>query len=196
MKRFTLSLYLILSLLLVGCSSSQIVSESGEASDSVNATDESNYVTREELDLAYESIIEARECGEDLCGTICAYWNYNGFECFFDYTEYDSMMRRYATNKNGDNPRGSFYGDAKSTFENRDAIDKLMSIAKDILKKDVKDEDKDYYDAIKGLYLKIDAYTGFASNFPEGYSKITYLQTYSNYKSEIESLISNVEFAK
>lgn len=172
-KIATLFLAIIMSVsMLSGCG--------GASPEEVNA----------KIDEAYENIVLSKELGDAMIGLIYDHWNEYEFECFF----YEDLFEQ---KKRGSMGAGSFFGDAKQTFEYRDGIETLMNASKELLDIDkVPEECQDYYDAVKELYKKVDSYTTFVSEFPEGYSKITYGQTFSEHQKEYDALVSEVEFVK
>jgi len=148
-----------------------------------------------ELDEIYTEIDEANELCNALTKLVYTYWGYNGYEAFFDHDIFLEKDKKFNTKK--DYKSGSFYGDANTCYQYRDKIEKTMEDAHTRLKElTVSDNVQKYYDSVKKLYLNVDTYYSFASSFPEGYSKITYSQTFSNHQSEYDSLISELKFDK
>lgn len=182
-------LLLTIAIMLAGCANN-------ESQSNGDGTQESQ-MSAEEARQILDAVVSEIKVTDDYCNSLAAliyeYWDYNGYECFFDYEEFQRKDSKY--NSKGNYNQGSFYGDAKRTFEYRDEISSRLGSIKSKLK-EVEDvaEVEDYYDAVKALYLNVDAYSSFASDFPEGYSKLTYSKKFAEHQDEFESLLSEVEF--
>ena len=150
---------------------------------------------KEDLDEIYAEIDLANQLCNGVAAIVNEYWDYNGFEAFVITDKFTEMDK--AHNPDHDYSSGTFYGDAKTTWDARDQIEKLMDDAHTRLKDmEPTSEVQGYYDAVKELYLNVDSYSSFATGYPEGDSKLTYAQTFSTHQKEYDELVSKVDFEK
>ena len=147
------------------------------------------------LDEIYNEIDNANQLCNGVASIVYEYWDYNGFEAFVIKDEFERLDAMNNTSHNYKS--GSFYGDAKLTWDAREKIEKLMDDAHMRLKEmKPSSEVQGYYDAVKELYLNVDSYCSFATGYPDGYSKVSYSQTFSDHQKEYDELISKVNFEK
>lgn len=67
----------------------------------------------------------------------------------------------------------------------------------DIAKEDLGTQgSSDYYNAVKDYYIIVRSYLNLVSEFPEGYSGLTYSQTVSDYKEKCAAAYAEIEFYK
>ncbi len=94
------------------------------------------------------------------------------------------------------NPEGGNYGDArmagKKCFDCRKSANEKMAEAKEMIKGGT----GEYHDAVEEYYLAADADLKFVSNFPEGYSKVTWNQKWTELSSACEAVASKIELKK
>jgi len=194
MKRLVLGLLCItVCLQLSACDKNTSVTTSKEKETITESSNLSEDEQKAELNAIYQEIDEANKYCNDLAKLLYDYWDNREYEAFFDHSVFLERDKKY--NTYGNYNSGSFYGDAKTCYEYRDKIEKNMEDARQRLKElEVSESVQGYYDSVKKLYLNVDAYHSFASDFPEGYSKITYSQTFSKHQSEYDSLISELKF--
>lgn len=189
-KIFLLSLSILLCSQVTACGKT-VSTETTVAVETVSKL--SDEEQKNELDSIYKEIEEANDYCNSLSKLVFTYWDYNGYEAFFDRDIFDEKDTKYNTSKNYTS--GTFYGDAKASYQYRDKITEKMEDAHAKLKDlEVSDKLKDYYELVKKLYLNVDAFYSFASSFPEGYSQVTYSQTFSKHQSEYDSLVSELKF--
>ena len=188
---FLLIVLIIIGIMVTGCGKNDSSNNdaASEIKSEVAMTEEE---IKSALDSIYKQIDEANSYSNALAALIYDWWNCNGWEAFFDKDEFDKRNAQY---NNGNYSSGSFYGDAKSCFEYRDVIqDNLTEAQKQLKELNVTENIQGYYDAVKELYLNVNAFFDFAAAYPSGYSELTYAQTISEHQTEYNSLISNVEF--
>lgn len=150
---------------------------------------------KQNLDEIYSEIDGANQLCNGVAAIVNEYWDYNGFEAFVIKDKFTEMDN--AHNPKHDYSSGTFYGDAKITWDARKKIEELMDDAHSRLKDmEPTEEVQGYYDALKELYLNVDSYSSFATGYPEGYSKLTYAQTFSTHQKEYDELASKVNFEK
>ncbi len=142
-------------------------------------------------DTAYIKIVEAKEETDKLLTLLLKYWEYSGFESFYDYDDVVSFYSEHPNSNNG------FWEDAKKSFEYRENIEKNLNSVLTILKDKVPNEEtQQYYDSVKQLYLQTNAYYRFATEYPAGYSNEAYILSASDYKAGYEKQKCEVEFYK
>lgn len=195
MKKFILLLFTISVCCQISACNKNIASEAIQSTESTPETEQTLSIDEQkgELDSIYQEIDEANNYCDELSKLVYSYWDYDGYEAFFDHDIFLERDKKYNTNK--DYRSGSFYGDANTCYQYRDEVSKNMEDAHQRLKDlEVPENLKGYYESVKKLYLNVDAYYSFASDFPEGYSKMTYSQTFSKHQSEYDSLVSELKF--
>ena len=143
-----------------------------------------------DINIALENIKNAKTKCDELYNIVDHYWNYNGFENFFDYNEFLEADSKF--NKSGNYNRGSFYGDAKRAFEIRDNIDAYLSNAKNELKKCGANELKSI---VEDLYITVNSYSSLLSKYPSGYSQFTFSSSISDLLREYEDTLGRAELA-
>lgn len=186
-KIISIILAVVLSVTICACGS-QKKSDNTNENSSISIEE-----TGKELNDIFSSITATHTDCETLMSIIYNYWNYNGWESFFDYEEFRKADNR--NNSKNNYAVGSFYGDAKLSFEYRDKItESLDKIQNDLKSLSITDETKAYYNAVKELYICVDSFYSFVSAYPTGYSKLTYTQAVGTHKDEYEKLVSAVEF--
>ena len=189
-----LTVFLLMSLCGCGNTSNTDVTElSKQTEQQSEQIQQDNETVRKKLYTIFSSVSETNNDCNLLMSIIYEHWDYNGWESFFDY---DTFLKNDSNYNTRDNYSiGSFYGDAKLSFEYRDKIsESLTTIKTDLKELSITDETQAYYDAIKELYICVDSYYSFVSEYPNGYSKMTYVQAISEHNDEFEKLVSQVEF--
>ena len=153
----------------------------------------------DEIKETLEGVCSGLDIVNQLCNGVAAivsqYWDANGFEAFVIKDDFETMDKKYNTNHNYNS--GTFYGDAKLTWDAREKIDSMMEEIHTMLKEMKPSEStQGYYDAVKELYLNVDSYRSFSTGYPDGYSKMSYAQTFSEHQKEYDELVSKVNFEK
>ncbi len=105
------------------------------------------------------------------------------------WTTYSDIMEYYFTSKTYDGDVISIKTRSMLIHDKRKSARECLKEAKDII---TKGGEGDFYNSVKEYYFAVDKYLTLVSKFPEGYSKITYSTTTSNYKAECQSAYSRL----
>ena len=136
------------------------------------------------IDAAFAKIKDAKNNYDDMVLVVYSKWNSVGFDCLF----VDKDMSVYTQE----------YKDTVKEFKKKKSeSESNLSSASSLLNgiSSVPDEYKGYYDSVKEAYSLVKTY-GTLTDYPEGYSKLTYSQTYTTYKNDAESAINAAEIKK
>ena len=110
------------------------------------------------------------------------------------WTKYASIMEYYfVDSKYQEANESSIAKRAKKIHELRVSAKEAMDEAKALMGTN---GTSDYYAAVKEYYKTVSVFWNLISEFPEGYSKLTYSTTASDYKANCQSAYAELEFYK
>ena len=109
------------------------------------------------------------------------------------WTTYSSIMEYYFIDSKWQDASGEFqiYNRAKSIHFYRDSAERELAQAKELLGTN---GTGDYYTAVKEYYKAVSVYYNLISEFPEGYSKITFSAAVKDNKAKCDEAFSEVSF--
>ncbi|MCD7761033.1 MAG: hypothetical protein LUH16_04565 [Clostridiales bacterium] len=136
----------------------------------------------EDLVLAVENIKEAEDLINSMAATQLDHWSKysNIMKWYFDDEEYMNAVGDSATIKR-----------AEQLHEDRTDASEKLSEAKELMGTS---GTGDYYDSVKSYYLLVKDYLSLVSTFPEGYSKLTFSSTVSDFNTDCQSAYNELEF--
>lgn len=175
-KVLSLILALVLCLSLCACGG-----DSGsEATDFTQSAGKSE-ATSEELAQAAQLIKEAEE-------DVVAAANYQ----IENWSTSSSIMTYYFVESEYSNaPSGDLHTIAWSIHRRRTSAQEKLDKAKSLIGTN---GTSDYYNAVKEYYKTVSVFWNLISEFPEGYSKITFSSTVSDYKTNCANAYSELSF--
>lgn len=183
-KKLMLLLVSIMTItLLIGCSASS--SDNAES----NSEDASNVAEKQEsqLYLIHTHLIDMNDKSMYIVSQISENWDADA-----QNKMWKALFDKSVTLQNSD-----WKAIQEKVFDYRNDVQAYQtSIREDLKNIDVVDELADYKQALSDMYIEINAFADIACNYPSGYSKFTYLQFISDYKSEYEKLKSTAELLK
>ena len=173
----TISLILALSIYLVLCACG-----SGSEGSNTSQMPEKTEATSEELAQAAELIKSA----EDSIVTAAAH-QLDG------WTKYASIMTYYFVDSEWEGASGesSIYNRAKTIHNLRTDAQAKLDEAKALIGTN---GTTDYYNAVKAYYKTVNVFWNLISEFPEGYSKLTYSSTVSDHKASCADAYAELDF--
>ncbi len=173
-----LMVLVLVILLFVGCGSDNSVVKETLSEEELH----------DKLEAVYNQACSVNDDCEELTALIIDGWKKSNFERdYFDYDEFNEYRMYY---------NEGYIATVERVHKLRENIPQAVSSVQDALKEYSDYSDDSYYQAIKELYLSLDAFSEFAIVFPEGYSLITYTSKYNNHREEFSDLKSSAEFEK
>ncbi len=107
-----------------------------------------------------------------------------------NWSTYENIMSYYFTNSANYN-RAPYVETAKKIHEKKTLAISEMEKAKELMGTSSTGE---YFDAVKEYYKTVETFLKLVSEFPEGYSKLTFSQAIADYKEKCQTAYSEVEF--
>ncbi len=168
----------------VACGNSSTVTETvtEESTEVSEATEEMVADNTEDLTEAATLIYESQILVQAMAATQLQHWSTSSSSMvdYFVDEEYDSSKAVMG-----------IYEVAKEIHEYRTKANDRMADAKDLIGTN---GSGDLYDAVKEYYLLVNNYLSLVSTYPEGYSKLTFSNTVSDYNTECSEAYNNLSF--
>jgi len=146
--------------------------------------DSSSKTTIGDLEKMQEKMLEAKYLCDAKVDVILDLWDkdQDDFECLFndEHIGYSGWTREIN----------------KGREKNTQLKELMEEISSDIKAVNPADDAKEYYDALKELYLCVDSYHKFVTKFPDGYSYNTFLEKINEYTSEYDDIESEIDLIK
>ena len=193
MKKKFLSIISILSLVVslccMGCGNNRTsINESNEqVKETEQVADKDNDKIKSDLDSVYNDVCKMDEECQYISSCILTYWDVNGawtFEGLFDKSYGSSAKQEWKNMRD-------------KVFSYREDVKELQSSIPTKLKSIEETEDlKEYKDAISDMFIEINSFATIVTDYPNDYTKITYSNLISEYKTNVEKAKSVIELEK
>lgn len=142
---------------------------------------------KSDLDAVYKDVSKMDEECQYISDSILTYWDVDGawtFEGLFDKSYGTSAKQEWLTMRD-------------NVFSYREDVEGLQTSIPNTLKSiEATDDLKEYKDAISDMFVEVNSFATIVTGYPTSYTKITYSDLISEYKTNVEKAKSNVELKK
>lgn len=138
-----------------------------------------NVLTTDELNAIVSELNKAEDYSDKIASILIRNWSTESYFSYF-YDEYRFKNSGFKDDE-----------DYANVHKYREQAEQILNDTKKQLAADL---DTDFYAAVKDYYLSVSNYLALLSEFPAGYSKLTYATAITDCQNECRTNLTNVDF--